>query len=651
MNSTNQRINYILSGAPLAVVADTNLCGAVCALENIYIGTIGTKTLFLGTDANGLTKYYTNDSVSGTTQLAFSINQYGDDAPVYLTDVNGSLYFAANTGINANTSPIMKVYRYDVDSAGPVLVSKTSGSDTTNDDPRSFFAANNTLYFTALNAGGFRKLYKITNGNNGPVTTPVANINGAADDVITNDTLGGNGFVYFTNTDTSGNLKLFVSDPNSGNPILPQNAISNTAGNGVSDQITNLTPVGNAMYFMAVDASANANLYKYNGSLVTTPVTHTCSTVCDSPLIQTVLDNVIYFTSVDDVAALADPLGMTLPYTRLYSDTPSNLVQITAANALTNTGGGAKDDAVSFAYTAGGSVFFIAGDNTGTYQAFRYVGAVVQSSDALMSLPPLPPDRDFPNNSYVWIQGVSFSKNEAKSTFEKIIAPIKSFFGTFRTPDAVAAPIQYAKMPKSLFGAIGLPVGSGSAVSYQRIDSLGNQSASYNQIHGVQRIGVQYVRVCTLYGARSFVRASDIAFNIGYYIPGTSICGISATAPHGNAYGTTAFQSFGSTNVAYGVDGHTKIWASPDNSLLFFASGLMRPGHEITESKLYVHDPVLHSILQISPHQGGNDMAGNVIVTATGKYMYFTMNTCGGSNAIISPGAVANCSHVWAVAQ
>jgi len=654
MNSSNQRINYILSGTPLSVVADTNLCGATCALENAYIGTIGTKTLFLGTDSNGLTKYYTNDSNSGVTQVAFTINQYGDDAPIYLTDVNGILYFAANSGVDANLSPIMKVYRYVPDSDGPVLLSKTSGSDTTNDDPRDFFAANNTLYFTALNAGGFRKLYKVSNSTNAPVTTPIANINGAAPDVIGNYVLGGNGFTYFTNTDTNGNSKLFVSDPNSANPILPQNAISNTAGNGVDDQISSLTPVGNAMYFIAVDASNNWNLYKYTGSLVTTPVSHTCSTGCDAPGIQTVLDNTIYFIAVDDVAALADPMGMTPTYTRLYSDTPANVAQITAANALSNTGGGVVDDAVTFAYTAGGSVFFIASDNTATYRAFRYAGSVVQSADALTSLPPMPSDRDFQNalqnNSMVWLQGTEFVKNEPKSYFEQIIAPMRSLFSSLRTPEAVAAaPVQYAKMPFPLLGAIGTAVGAGGGVSYQKIDSGGTQTAAYYQTH--DRSAVQYMRVCTLYGGKNFVRASGIAFNTGYYIPGTSICGVSATKPNGNGFGTTAFQSFGSVNVAYGVDGHTKIWSSPDNSTLFFASGLMRPGHEITESKLYVHDPVLHTILQISPHQGGNDMAGNVIVTATGKYMYFTMNTCGGNNAIIIPGATSSCSHVWAVAQ
>ncbi|NOS68464.1 MAG: hypothetical protein HOP33_00850, partial [Verrucomicrobia bacterium] len=210
------------------------------------------------TSTNG-TELWRSDAVQGAV-LVRDINTFfggtASSTPANLANVNGVLYFTADDGTNG-----IELWRSDGTSVGTVRVETVNRLASFL--PQNLTNVNGTLYFTAAdNPANGTELWK-SNGT-AAGTLMVRNINGFLNGSSSPTNLTNvNGIVYFTADDGTHGVEMWRSDGTLAGTV--RLADVNVSFAGLSN-FNQLTAVTNALYFTAFESATGIELWNYDAT-------------------------------------------------------------------------------------------------------------------------------------------------------------------------------------------------------------------------------------------------------------------------------------------------------------------------------------------------------------------------------------------------
>jgi ELWxxDGT repeat protein len=187
--------------------------------------------------------------------LVENINASGSSFPDDLTNVNGTLFFTAQDGVNGE-----ELWKSDGTANGTVLV-KDIFSGSSESIPDLLINVSGTLFFTADDGVNGRELWKSDGTTNG--TVMVKDIrSGASGSNISNLTVV-NGTLFFTANDGDSGNEIWKSDGTESGTVLVKNIRSSSSGSNPD----NLTNVNGTLFFAADDGlSRGRELHKSDGT-------------------------------------------------------------------------------------------------------------------------------------------------------------------------------------------------------------------------------------------------------------------------------------------------------------------------------------------------------------------------------------------------
>lgn len=265
-------MTFILS----MMVSYTGYSQTIGIIKDLNDSDIGSRVTG-GVDVNGVIYYAADDGLHGTelwktdgtpsgTSMVKDINTQAPTAsmqvvgifsgsyPTHLTNVNGTLYFVANDGVNGN-----ELWKSDGTTNGTVLV-KNINSGLSSSDPEQLIVLGSTLYFTADNGSNGIELWKSDGTSSG--TVMVRDIrSGSRDSDIKNITLMGS-VLYFTANDGSNGSELWKTNGTSSGTSMVKNIQSGSSSSNPSS----LTVVSGVLYFAAKTSAHGTELWKSNGT-------------------------------------------------------------------------------------------------------------------------------------------------------------------------------------------------------------------------------------------------------------------------------------------------------------------------------------------------------------------------------------------------
>jgi ELWxxDGT repeat protein len=211
---------------------------------------IGSTTYFSANDGvHGKELWKSDGTAAGTTMVADISPESGPGLigsyPSYLTNVNGTLFFAANDGAHG-----VQLWKSDGTAAGTTMVADINGSAGAS--PRYLTNVNGTLFFSANDSTHGTELWKSDGTAAG--TTPLADI--GANSYPSNLT-NVNGTLFFS---TNGS-ELWKSDGTAAGTTL-------LADIGAGSYPSNLTNVNGTLFF----STSGSELWKSDGTAAGTTV-------------------------------------------------------------------------------------------------------------------------------------------------------------------------------------------------------------------------------------------------------------------------------------------------------------------------------------------------------------------------------------------
>jgi ELWxxDGT repeat protein len=214
------------------------------------------------TDVNGTLYFAANDGVNGTelwksdgtaagTVLVKDINTTvgGSSQPRFLTAVGDTLYFVASTQGNN-----FELWRSDGTTAGTVQVAEL-GAGLAGSSPESLININGTLFFTANDGVTGRELYRLSPGSTGPQRLDIAP--GISNAFPENLTVVNNTGLYFTAVTGANGLEIWKIGAD-GNPVPLREIRPGSFDSGAA----NLTAIGGDLYFTAFDSNFRNQLWR-----------------------------------------------------------------------------------------------------------------------------------------------------------------------------------------------------------------------------------------------------------------------------------------------------------------------------------------------------------------------------------------------------
>ncbi|MBD1871814.1 pre-peptidase C-terminal domain-containing protein [Leptolyngbya sp. FACHB-671] len=211
-----------------------------------------------------------------------------------LTNVNGTLYFAADDGVNGT-----ELWKSDGTAAGTVLVKNINTLVGGSSLPSSLTAVGDTLYFVASDQGNNFELWKSDGTEAGTVqvadlaTLETGQPVSSSPDNLTNV----NGTLFFTATTRATGRELYRLDPGSTAPQLLEITEGNTGS--FPENLTVVNDTG--LYFTAFTDANGLEIWKIGASGIPVRVTEFGSpTTSDSEAASlTAVGSQLYFTAVD----------------------------------------------------------------------------------------------------------------------------------------------------------------------------------------------------------------------------------------------------------------------------------------------------------------------------------------------------------------
>jgi ELWxxDGT repeat protein len=251
-----------------------------------YLTNVNGTLFFSANDGTNGTELWKSDGTAAGTTLVKDIYPgtkqsywwgYGGDkyyfdhpnssSPNNLTNVNGTLFFTANDGVNAR-----ELWKSDGTAAGTVLV-KDIYVGSTSSSPNNLTNVNGTLFFSARSFINEEELWKSDGTAAG--TTLVKDINPGNNSSSPGNLTNVNGTLFFSANDGTNGTELWKSDGTAAGTTLVKDISPGSGWMGnwygyfyapFSSYPGNLTNVNGTLFFTAYDGTNGWELWKSDGT-------------------------------------------------------------------------------------------------------------------------------------------------------------------------------------------------------------------------------------------------------------------------------------------------------------------------------------------------------------------------------------------------
>ncbi len=253
-------------------------------------GTVMVKDIFPGVDED----YSPEPGMVSSAELGYPFGS----SPSNLTNVNGTLYFAANDGVNGN-----ELWKSNGTAEGTVMVkdifpgvqfipetiSPTANGDPNNSNPNNLTDVNGTLFFGAYASTGSRQLWKSNGTAEGTVL-----VGDIFDGNSLNNFTNVNGTLFFTADDDENGIELWKSNGTTAQMVMD----INTSSSSSPSDLTNF----NGTLFFTADDGLGRELWKSDGTAENTEIAADINLAEGSnPAELTVIDDLLYFSANDGI--------------------------------------------------------------------------------------------------------------------------------------------------------------------------------------------------------------------------------------------------------------------------------------------------------------------------------------------------------------
>ena len=218
---------------------------------------------FVATNGTNGRELWKSDGTSGGTVMVQDIRSGANDSYInYLTNVSGTLFFRANnTGVNGINGT--ELWKSDGTNGGTVLVKDINTTDiggVSGSIPRFLTNVNGTLFFRAGEPTNGIELWK-SNGTSAG-TVPVTNIVAGAGSSYPGQLTNLNGTLIFFANDGGNNYELWRSDGTAGGTLQVRDILVGSTGSSG----TNLTNANGIGYFTANNGVNGSELWRTDGT-------------------------------------------------------------------------------------------------------------------------------------------------------------------------------------------------------------------------------------------------------------------------------------------------------------------------------------------------------------------------------------------------
>jgi ELWxxDGT repeat protein len=222
---------------------------------------VGSITFFVAADsAHGLELWKTNGTSAGTVLVrdiepAAGVGSF----PQSLTNVNGTLFFTANTQSDSHG---LELWKSNGTSAGTVLVRDINPTTTGGNGsyPNDLVNVNGTLYFVATESTHGAELWKSNGTSSGTVL--VCDIQPGADNGLAFDLTNVNGVLFFSASGPGTGQELWKTNGTSAGTVL----VRDICVGANASQASQFINVNGTLFFTADDGTHGLELWKSNGT-------------------------------------------------------------------------------------------------------------------------------------------------------------------------------------------------------------------------------------------------------------------------------------------------------------------------------------------------------------------------------------------------
>lgn len=300
-----------------------------------YLTNVNGTLFFSAMPDNAVTYGYelwkSDGTDAGTVMVKDIRTGWQSSSPAFLTEMNNTLYFQANDGVNGT-----ELWKSDGTDAGTIIVHDiASGSSV----PDYLINVNGTLFFWADIAGGSgasnRELWKSDGSDAGTVLVKDINVGGSPSEpgsALPHPMLNVNGILYFIAYDGASGVgfELWKSDGTDAGTVRVKDINLGFNNSG----IRNFTNINNTIYFDATDGSTSPyngkELWKSDGTDAGTVIVRdiVSGTGDSSPNYITNANGVLYFAAGNSSTSLWKSDGLASGTTNLNVSTPKYLTYV-----------------------------------------------------------------------------------------------------------------------------------------------------------------------------------------------------------------------------------------------------------------------------------------------------------------------------------
>lgn len=225
----------------------------------------GTLFFVANNGLNGRELWRSNGTSSGTVMVRdIRPDVYGyDDAPRSLTNVNGTLFFTANDTVNGP-----ELWKTDGTTAGTVMV-RDIRTGSLGSLPRSLVNVNGTLFFSADHLSTANELWKSDGSAAGTVLVRDIRVGGSSTPMWLTDL---NGTLFFAADNGVHGYELWKSDGTAAGTVMVRDIQAGSLSGIENFGLNHFLAVNQTLFFRANDSVVGKELWKTDGTTAGTMV-------------------------------------------------------------------------------------------------------------------------------------------------------------------------------------------------------------------------------------------------------------------------------------------------------------------------------------------------------------------------------------------